>query len=107
MELADRRVAGGAHLGVRAGVLGPDAGGVCRVRLAEHRLPPRPEVAALAAAAQPALERVRVRVDEPGQGEEVGHGLIVTGTTGIRVESDRPSGAGEFPAGAGPGLSFS
>src|SRR5581483_4311893 len=69
VELADRRVAGGEHLAVGLRVDGADGLRRLACRLLEHRLAPRPEVAALGAPAERALEGVRVRVDEAGEGE--------------------------------------
>ena len=68
VELADRRVPGGAaSRGTSCRSRSRHAVGRERFGLGEHRLAPRPEVVALDAAAQRALERVAVRVDEPGQ----------------------------------------
>ena len=56
-----------AHLAVDAGVAAADESGGLALGLGQHQLAPGPEVAALGAAAQRPLERVRVRVDESGQ----------------------------------------
>ena len=73
VELAHGRVPGRAQLAVDGRVLPADRVGRLPRRLEQHRLAPRPEVAALGASAQRALERVRVRVDEAGEGEALGH----------------------------------
>ena len=80
MELPDRRVAGGAHLGVGLDVLG--AHGLRRLafRLGEHHFAPGPEIAALGAPAQTALEAVRVGVDEPRQRQAACLGSLHQGT---------------------------
>src|SRR5262249_27999995 len=76
VELADGRVARGPQLAVDGCVPGGDGLGGLALRLGEHALPPAPEVVPCSGAAQRALEGVRVRVDEPGQGE---HGPILAG----------------------------
>ena len=73
VELADRRVAGGAHLAVASLVRRAHELRRLPLGLREHRLAPRPEVAAGRAPAQRALERVAVGVDEPGQCERARH----------------------------------
>src|SRR5262249_15519403 len=72
VELADRGVSGGPHLAVDRLVVGADALGGLPVRELEHRVAPGPEVAALGAAAQGALEGVAVCVDEARVREPVG-----------------------------------
>ena len=80
VELPDRRVAGGAHLGIGLDVLG--AHGLRRLafRLGEHHFAPGPEIAALGAPAQTALEPVRVGVDEPRQRQAACLGSLHQGT---------------------------
>ena len=73
VELADRGVAGAAHLAVHLLVVDADALGRLPVRELEHRVAPGPEVAALGAAAERPLEGVAVRVDEAGDREPVRH----------------------------------
>ena len=73
VELADRGVARAAHLAVHLLVVDADALGRLPVRELEHRVAPGPEVAALGAAAERALEGVAVRVDEAGDREPVRH----------------------------------
>src|SRR5262249_38161634 len=64
VELADGRVARVAKLRVDRDVVGTNPFGGLSPRELEHRLAPGPEVLALGPAAQPALERVAVRIDE-------------------------------------------
>ena len=64
VELADRCVAGGAHLAVRARVELGDRRRRLALGLGEHRLAPRPEITAGCAPAEGPLERVAVDVDE-------------------------------------------
>src|SRR5439155_19786841 len=78
VELADHRVAGGAQFPVDVHVLPAHGCGGLTLRLAEHELPPGPEVRAAAASAQGALEGVAVGVDESGQREGLGHGRILS-----------------------------
>src|SRR5439155_3500463 len=81
VELAHRRVAGVAHLGVGLYVLGANGVGRLPLRELEHDLAPGPEVAALRAPAERALERVAVRIDETRERERLGgghRGRIVT-----------------------------
>ena len=81
VELAGRGVAGGAHLGVRRRVAGADALGGLSLRECEHDVAPGPEVAALGAPAERALEGVAVCVDETRERERLGgghRGRIVT-----------------------------
>ena len=73
VELADRGVARVGHLGVRDRVELAHRGRRLPLRLGEHQLPPRPEVAAAGTASQCALKRVAVRVDESRQGERFRH----------------------------------
>ena len=76
VELADRRVPGGAQLSVRSLVRRPDERRRLAPGLLEHRLapgqksPPRP-------AREGALERVAVGVHEPGRRERVEHRATV------------------------------
>jgi CDP-diacylglycerol--glycerol-3-phosphate 3-phosphatidyltransferase len=74
MELAHSRVAGGAHLPIGGLVRRSHESRILPRRFREHRLSPRPEVVASGRAAQGALERVAVSIDEPGQLERGGHG---------------------------------
>ncbi len=67
VELADGGPAGGEQLAIGRGVQLANAVGCERVGLGQHRLAPAPEIAAAGATAQRALERVAVRVHEPGQ----------------------------------------
>ena len=67
VELADRGEAGRTHLAIDVGVQAADPLGRQPLRLGVHAVAPRPEVAAFDPAAQRALERVAVRVDEAGQ----------------------------------------
>ena len=67
VELPDGGEAGGAHLAVGAPVELRDGRGRLALRLREHRLAPRPEVAARCASPERPLERVAVDVDEPGE----------------------------------------
>ena len=76
VELADGRVAGGAHLAVRALVIGTDAFRGLRIGLGEHRFAPGPEVAALGAAAERALKSVTVCVDEARDRQPLRHRSI-------------------------------
>ena len=64
VELADRREAVRAELPVDLDVLAADLLDAQRAGQREHPVAPRPEVAAPVAAAQGALERVAMRVDE-------------------------------------------
>ena len=73
VELADGGVAGGAHLAVDLLVRCSDPLGILLIREGEHRVAPGPEVAALGAAAERALEGVAVRVDEAGNREPLRH----------------------------------
>ncbi len=73
MELADRRVAGAAHLRVDRRVLRSDVSRGLTPGELEHRVAPGPEVAALGPAAQRPLERVAVCVHEPWEVENVRH----------------------------------
>ena len=73
VELPDRRVAGREHLAVRPLVLGPNEIGSLPLGLREHRVAPRPEVAARGAPAHGALERVAVRVHEARESERARH----------------------------------
>ena len=73
VELADRGVTAVAHLDVRGRVELADARRRLALRLGEHQLPPRPEVAAAGPAAKGPLEGVAVRVDEARQRERLGH----------------------------------
>ena len=66
VELADRREAVGAQLPVDLDVLAADLLDGQRLGERDHPVAPRPEVAAAVAAAQGALERMAVRVDEAG-----------------------------------------
>lgn len=87
VELPDRRIAGGAHLAIRVRI--EDADGLVRLslRLREHQLSPRPEVASARAAAQRPLKRMAVRVDESGQRDGLGHAAkpILVGTVASRA----------------------
>ena len=74
VELADRGVAGRAHLAVHALVAAADALGGLLVGEGEHGVAPGPEVAALDASSQRALEGMAVRVDEAGNRQPVRHG---------------------------------
>ena len=78
VELADGGVARGPHLAVDLLVLGADALGALLVGEGEHRVAPGPEVAALGAAAEGALEGVAVRVDEAGNREPLRHGATLS-----------------------------
>ena len=73
VELADRRVPRGTHLPVHLDVVPPHGLRRRLVGLLEHPVPPRPEVGPGSTAAQRALERMAVAVDETGQGECVAH----------------------------------
>ena len=73
VELADGRVPGGAHLAIDVRVVLSDRVRRGAIGLLEHPVAPRPEVGAGSPAAQGALERVAVAVDEAGQGESGGH----------------------------------
>jgi hypothetical protein len=74
VELADRRVAAGAQLAVDVGVHGPDVGDGEALGAGDHRLAPRPEVAAGSATPQQALEGMAMRVHEARNGKRR-HGL--------------------------------
>ena len=74
VELSDGRVAGGAHLAIRAGVKLADGIGRLPFSLREHPVAPRPEVAPGGAPAERSLERVAVRVDESGKRDRSRHG---------------------------------
>ncbi len=74
VELTDRRVAGGEHLAVDLLVLGANSLRALLVGERQHRVAPGPEVAALGAAAERALEGMAVRVDEAGNREPLRHG---------------------------------
>ena len=78
MELAYRGVAGGPHLAVDLLVLAADPLGALLVGEGEHRVAPGPEVAALGAAAEGALESVAVCVDEAGNREPLRHGATLS-----------------------------
>jgi hypothetical protein len=67
VELPDGCVARVAHLCIRGRVQLAHGRRTLPFRLGEHQLAPGPEVAASRAAAERALERVAVRVDESGQ----------------------------------------
>ena len=90
MELAHGRVPRRAHLAIDVRVVLPDTFRGLTPGQLQHRLAPLPEVAALRAAAQRALEGVAVRVDEAGQGEGLSHGVYSTDacrdshTSGVR-----------------------
>ena len=74
VELADRGVAGGTHLPVHLLVVDADALGRLALGELEHRVAPRPEVAAaLGSAPERTLEGVAMRVDEAGDREPVRH----------------------------------
>ncbi len=77
VELADGGVAGATHLPVDLDVARPDVSRGLTPSEVQHRLPPRPEVAALGAAPERALERVAVRVHEAGQREGLRHARIL------------------------------
>ena len=78
VELADGGVAGRAQLAVDLDVLAPhDLRRLAPGEL-EHRLPPRPEVAARRPSAQRSLEGVAMSVDEPREGEAFGHRRILS-----------------------------
>ena len=77
VELADHPVARVQHLAVDLDVAGAQLLDGQALRQREHRVAPTPEVVALRAAAQGALERVRMGVDEPWQRERVGHRRIL------------------------------
>jgi len=85
VELADGRVAGGAHLAVGLLVLLADrVDGLLRREL-EHQLAPGPEVAALGTAAQRPLEGVAVRVHEARQRQCVGHRATLSNASGTSI----------------------
>jgi hypothetical protein len=67
VELADRGVAGGAHLGVDARVCRPHRRRRLALRLREHDLSPGPEVPPFGAAAKRSLKGMRMGVDEARQ----------------------------------------
>ena len=73
VELADGRIAGREHLAVGLHVALADVSRGQTPGQVQHGLAPGPEVAALGLAAQGALERVAVRVDEAGEREPGGH----------------------------------
>ena len=73
VELADRRIARGAHLAVDLLVAGADALRRLLAGELEHRIAPGPEISALGAASKGALEGVAVCVDEAGDREPVRH----------------------------------
>ena len=73
VELAHGRVAGCPHLEVDVRVVTSDRVGRRAIGLLEHPVAPRPEVGPGSPAAQRALERVAVAVDEAGQGDRSGH----------------------------------
>ena len=74
VELADRGVARGAHLAVGAGVELAHRGRRLALGEREHRLAPRPEVAARRGPPERSLERVAVDVDEPREPRCSRHG---------------------------------
>ncbi len=86
VELACGGVPGGAHLAVRPRVTRADTVRCLARSLREHRFAPRPEVTTGTPPAQRALEGVRVRCDETGQGHAtVNHwGRIVTLSARLR-----------------------
>ena len=73
VELSDGGVACGAHLAVDVRVVLSDGVGRRAVGFLEHPVAPGPEVGARSPAAQRALERMTVAVDEAGQGDRGGH----------------------------------
>jgi cardiolipin synthase (CMP-forming) len=73
VELADRRVARGAHLGIGGAVQRANRRGSLPFHFREHQLPPGPEVTATPAPSQSTLERVAVSVDETRQRDGLGH----------------------------------
>jgi hypothetical protein len=78
VELADRRVPAAEHLPIDLDVVLPDLTRGQTGGHVQHRLPPGPEVAALAASAQHPLKRVTVRVHEPRKREPLGHLRILS-----------------------------
>src|SRR4029079_14288336 len=78
VELAHRRVAVGAQLAVDVHVSAPDGLRRLRSRKTEHRLAPRPEVAALDPPAQRPLERMAVGIDEAGNPGKLWHARILS-----------------------------
>src|SRR6185437_5159075 len=78
VELSDRGVAGAAQLAVDGGVVAPHPLRRLTLRQREHRVAPRPEVAAFDASAQRSLERVAVRVHEAGDPRQLSHARILS-----------------------------
>ena len=85
VELPDGRVAGGEHLPVHVHVARADLFGGQFPGHVQHGLAPAPEVLALRAAAQGALEGVAVRVDEPRQAEGLRHRRILSACDGSQM----------------------
>jgi cardiolipin synthase (CMP-forming) len=73
VELADRRVARGAHLGIGGAVQRANRRGSLPFHFREHQLAPGPEVAAASAPSEGTLEGVAVSVDETRQRDGLGH----------------------------------
>ena len=94
VELADRRVAGVPHLGVRRRVELAHGRRRLPLGLGEHQLAPGPEVAAAGPTAQRTLKRVRVRVHEARQGERFRHAperrLLAPSRARARLHARRP-----------------
>ena len=89
VELPDRGVPGRTKLPIDIHIARPDVFRALAAGELEHRLPPRPEVAALRSPAQRPLERVAMRIYEPGNPRQVGHAREDTTLKGCK--RPRPS----------------
>jgi CDP-diacylglycerol--glycerol-3-phosphate 3-phosphatidyltransferase len=78
VELADGRISRGAQFPVDLGVLASHELRCLTLSLGEHQLSPIPEVAAARPAAQGALKRMAMGIDEARQAEVLRHGRILS-----------------------------
>jgi CDP-diacylglycerol--glycerol-3-phosphate 3-phosphatidyltransferase len=86
MKLPDRRVPGRPHLPIGRLVALSDHVGGQTLRMAQHGVPPPPEVVTLRTAPHGSLKGVAVRVDESGQRQDVVSGRA----GGIRIGARLP-----------------
>ena len=90
VELADRRVPRCAELPVHVCIARPHLLGSLAAGELEHRLPPGPEVVSLRSPAQRPLERMAMRVDEPGDPRQLGHAEEHTSRTPVSFATWMP-----------------
>ncbi len=88
VKLPDRGESRSEHLAVGLSVLRSNSVGSEPARLYEHRVAPRPEVAALDPTSHRPLERMAVGVDETGQRQTLDHAARLAG-------AEKPPGRGE------------